>query len=89
MKDTVVLGSQLLASMVDKELDRVIASASCPDCGTRHQYIRKGERLFYDDSCDCVQVEPIAVDWQRVAETINVKRGPEARRLKEGFGINE
>ena len=76
-----VTGEEVKNTMIEKNITRVMHH-DCSICGVWTKYIRRGDVLYYDSSCDCGYNGPESFterDWDDIADWINMQTNEEAR----------
>lgn len=80
-------GEQVKAAMIAARIN-AIPHHDCALCGAWVQYFRRGDRLYFDSSCDCASSPPRPCDWDEAARWINMQSSAEIRNLiRAKFGM--
>lgn len=85
-----VTGEQVKAAVIAANIEYV-DHHDCGGCGYMTQYLREGDRLYFDPGCYCSRYGPTMTGlrtWDDAAEWINMQSDQEVRdKLRLRFGL--
>lgn len=78
---------QLKEAMVATGIERV-DHHTCDICGQWKTYVRQGDSLFFDGSCECGTIPLMERSWEQAADWVNLNVGAYQKKILAAFGLH-